>query len=327
MANPIKDITRIAKIAEDMGYTTLWIPDERFNKDPFVILSAAALKTKKIKLATGVTNPYTRNPALIATAIASIDDVSEGRAILGLGAGNPMFTRPLGISQERPISVIRLAVGIIRKLLRGERVTVKSEGFTLSNVKLDFNPRGVVPIYIAGRGPNILRLGGEVGDGVIAGAGLASVEGMRYALTHIKKGAEKVRRDLESLDVVCWVFCSISEEEEDARDVIRPLVAKIINSVPLPALLQIGIKKEDAIKIKRLSENRRFNERTNLSEYIGREIIDRFSIAGSPDYCLERIEELVSSGVKHIGILPFANTYLNHGEIVEIFARKIMKKF
>jgi len=327
METPVKEIVDTGKKAEERGYSIIWIPDERFNKNPYVILSALATNTNHITLATGVTNPYTRNPVFTAAAIASVDDLSNGRALLGLGAGSPMVTRPLSILQENPISTVREAVTVIRKLLKGETVTVHRKEFNLLNVKLDFEPKNVVPIYIAGRGPKILELGGEIGDGIIEGAGLASTKGMEYAFSHIRKGASKAKRDIENLDVVCWAFLSISDDEEQARDVLRPLISRIVNAVPLVTLIEIGVEKEQAAKIKKLFELKGpfADEHANLRKYVGTDLIDQFSIAGSPEYCLERVEELIERGVTHIGVLPFANPSLDHKGVIATFAQKVVK--
>lgn len=328
MNTPVREIVDTGKKAEEMGYSIIWIPDERFNKNPYVILSALAVTTTHVTLATGVTNPYTRNPVFTAAAIASIDDLSNGRALLGLGAGSPMVTRPLNIPQKKPISTVTEAVHVIRRLLKGDTVTVHRKEFNLLNVKLGFAPKNVVPIYIAGRGPHILELGGEIGDGVIAGAGLASPKGMEYAFSHIQRGASKAKRDIENLDVVCWAFLSISDDEEQARDVLRPLIARIVNAVPLDTLIEIGVEKEHAVKVKKLFESKGpfADEHADLRKYVHADVLDQFSIAGSPEYCRERVEELVSKGVTHIGVLPFANPFLTHKRVIETFARKVMNR-
>ena len=309
------------KKAEKMGYNMIWVPDERFNKNPYVILAGIAVNTKKIALGTGVTNPYTRNPVFTAAAIASINDISEGRAVLGLGAGSPLVCRPLHIKQKRPVATVRKAVTVIRDLLQGGTITVDREEFTLSQVKLDFDA-GSVPIYIAGRGPQMLQLAGEIGDGVIAGAGLATPQGMAYAFSHIKRGnPEKC-----GLDIVCWAFLSISDDEEKARDVLRPLIARIVNAVPLDTLVHIGVKKKEAITVKQLFKEKGVfaDEVVNLRDYIGTGLIDQFSLCGSPDYCRERVEQLIQTGVTHIGVLPFANPFNDYTDIVETFAKKVM---
>jgi 5,10-methylenetetrahydromethanopterin reductase len=321
MKTPIKDMITTGKKAEEMGYTMIWVPDERFNKNPYVILAALAVNTKNILLGTGVTNPYTRNPVFTAAAIASINDLSEGRAVLGLGAGSPLVCRPLAIRQKRPVATVKKAVTVIRDLLKGGTVTVDREEFTLSKVKLDFDA-GLVPIYIAGRGPQMLQLGGEVGDGVIAGAGLATPQGMTYAFSHIKGG----NPDKCALDIVCWAFLSISDDEEKARDVLRPLIARIVNTVPLDTLVHIGVKKKEAVTVKQVFKEKGVfaDEVVDLREYIGADLIDQFSLCGSPAYCLERVEKLIQTGVTHIGVLPFANPLYDHTEIVETFAKKVM---
>src|SRR4051794_18965122 len=104
---------------EDLGLGTLWYADERFYREPYVGLAACALATSRLLLGTCVTDPYTRHPALTAAAIASLDELSNGRAVLGLGAGISGYNN-LGITLERPAIRLREAITMVRRLLAGE---------------------------------------------------------------------------------------------------------------------------------------------------------------------------------------------------------------
>lgn len=177
----VKQLIEMIRLAEHEGYEIAFITDEGLYRNAYAILAACALQTKKIKLGIGVANPYTRNPGLIAAAIATLDKISNGRTLLGLGAGSISHLERFGIEQGHPIKALNEAVMVIKKLLKGQIVTHVGEEFGLHDAKLDFSSKWIPPIYIAGRGPRILQLSGEVGDGVIAGAGLVSEDGMKYA--------------------------------------------------------------------------------------------------------------------------------------------------
>jgi len=296
------------RVDRDSAYENMFVADERFYRNTYAQLTLAARHTTDVDLATGVTNPYTRNPALTAAGIATIDELSGGRAFLGLGAGSPMALDPVGIDQEYPIGAVRDAVGVIRRLLDGEAVTLERPEFELHDLELDFEPPGRVPIYVAGRGPQILSLAGHVGDGAIAGAGLVSESGMEYAMERVAIGAEQGDRDADEVDLVCWAFLSIAENRDVATDAVTPLVAKIVTAVPLETLTTIGVPREDAERIKGLPDTGDLSTE-RLREAVSRQVIEQFSFAGTPAQCRDHLGRLVDMGVDHVAVLPFENDH------------------
>lgn len=299
-------VEAVTAIDDRLRFETLFVADERFYRNPYAQLAVAAEHTSTVGLGTGVTNPYTRNPAFTAAGIATIDELSGGRAHLGFGAGSPMVLDPLGVDQSTPIGTLRDAVGVVRALLRGESVSIDRPAFSLDDVALDFEPRGEVPVYVAGRGPQILSLGGHVGDGVIAGAGLTSPDGMAYALERIARGAEHGGRDIDALDVVCWAFLSVAGDREVALDAVTPLVARIVQAVPTDTLAAIGVPRKDADAVKAIDDVDALPA-ARLRAVVPRSVVEQFSIVGTPAECRAHVERLLDVGVEHIAVLPFAN--------------------
>ena len=125
-SRPARALAALAARAEELGYDDLWLADERFFRDVYACLATCALATRRIRLATGVTDPYSRHPALTAMALATLDELSGGRAVLGIGAGVSGF-RELGVDASRSAVAIREAVELIRRLLAGDTVTAKGE--------------------------------------------------------------------------------------------------------------------------------------------------------------------------------------------------------
>ncbi len=304
------------------AYGTLFVADERFYRNPYALLAVAAEHTEHIALSTGVTNPYTRNPVFTAAAIATIDELSGGRARLGLGAGSGMVLDPLGVDQSSPVGAVRDAVAAIRALHRGESVSVDRPAFTLDDVALDVPADREVPIYVAGRGPQLLSLGGHVGDGVIAGAGLTSPEGMRYALERVAVGAEHGDRSVDDVDVVCWAFLSIASDREVALDAVAPLVARIVRAVPTDTLAAIGVPREDAEAVKAIDDLDALSA-ADLRAAVPRSIVEQFSIVGTPEQCREHVERLADVGVEHVAVLAFANEERGVRGNLEAFAAEV----
>ncbi len=148
------DLTYFSKLAEDLGYHSIWVP-EIWGRDAFSLISHMASITEKIKLATGTISGYSRSPALIAQTAATMDEYCEGRLILGLGISSVYLNEYWhGAKFERPIRRTLECVEIIRTILAGKRVDYDGEIFRLKNFKLLFKPlRSDIPIYIASMGP------------------------------------------------------------------------------------------------------------------------------------------------------------------------------
>ena len=155
------DLKEYAGIAEGAGYESLWVTERYFHEETFSLLGFLAAVTQDIKLGLGVTNPYTRNPALLAMASATLDRISGGRFMLGLGRSEGIVIRDrMGIPYSNPLSTMKEAVAIIGDLLAGERVTTTEGRFRLGNIHLETKPiQKKPPIYLAAMGPKALRLG------------------------------------------------------------------------------------------------------------------------------------------------------------------------
>ncbi|RQG94889.1 LLM class flavin-dependent oxidoreductase [Natrarchaeobius chitinivorans] len=312
-------------VDSELAYDNLLVGDERLYHNTYTYLALAAANTERVGLGTGVTNPYTRHPALTASAIATVDELSDGRAMLGLGAGSPIVLDPLGYDQSDPIGTVRDAVKIISNTLDGEEASISRPEFALEDTGIDVEPVSDVPVYVAGRGPAILGLGGFRGDGVIAGAGLASVAGMEYAYEHIEKGASKADREVDDLDVVCWAFLSVAEDRETAIDGVNPLVARIVNKAPLKALTAIGIDEADARRVKELEAPHELLP-AEIREYVPAAVTEQFSIAGTPEECRDHVDRLREIGVDHVGLLAFENDVHSYGQNLEMFSEEVIDR-
>src|SRR5512132_609645 len=130
----------LAGLAESTGFDDFWLADERFFREVYACLTLCALRTRRIRLGPCVTDPYSRHPALTAMAIATLDEISGGRALLGIGAGISGFAE-LGVRRERPARAIREAITLIRRLLSGEEADLQGEVVRFNQGRLDFTPR------------------------------------------------------------------------------------------------------------------------------------------------------------------------------------------
>ena len=179
MLRALRDITSVS-LGSEIVLTEMF----------FVTAARVARETGQIKLGLGNTNPYSRHPAVIALAAATLSENSNGRIVLALGAGGPGQLKPIGIETwRRPLLAVREAVAIVRLLLSGGEKTYEGKIFRMRNAQLPFEISHRIPIYVSAIGPRMLELAGEVGDGVfIAGPPLKHV---RNAIDLIRKGASK----------------------------------------------------------------------------------------------------------------------------------------
>jgi 5,10-methylenetetrahydromethanopterin reductase len=294
---PLSDLARAADWAESAGIDAIWVPDERFFRDVYPTLTAIASATSTVQLGPCVTDPFVRHPALTAMAVGTLQEVSGGRAALGIGAGISGFAA-LGISQQHTAPTIREGVALIRSLLADGKADVDGRIIRFRG-RLDFQATSV-PIYIAGRGPRVLELAGEVGDGVIIGA-LASEEGLRYASERIAAGARKVGRAPEAIRRILWLHTYVAEEGARAHLAARRIILAVLQS-SRPILSKIGVKLSP--QLAELVDNApygyHFHADESVWDLIPESLVPTFTAAGSPDEVCARIREISARGIDHV---------------------------
>jgi 5,10-methylenetetrahydromethanopterin reductase len=162
---PVGALVELAQLAERVGCQRCWIYDEgTVTRDVYVTLTAIAGATETIRMGPGITNPFVRHPGATAAAVATLDELSGGRAYLGLGAGGGLTLGPLAIERDRPLTAVRDMVETVRQLFAGERVTHRGHAFSFDGARLDYARPGI-EILLAGRGPRMVALGGGLADG------------------------------------------------------------------------------------------------------------------------------------------------------------------
>jgi 5,10-methylenetetrahydromethanopterin reductase len=305
---PAAELLALATQAERLGYDAVWCNDDRLQHDVVAMLAAIAQRTDRVLLGPGVTNPYSRHAALIATAIATLDELSDGRARLGLGAGGTNH-RALGVRREAPAAALREAVGLVRGLLAGERVSVDGRVVRAHEARLDFEPRRAdVPVYIGSRGPRVLELAGEVADGVIVG-NIATQDGWSYALGRIEQGARRAGRDIESVEVCAWLYTCVADDADAACDAIRPMVGtSLITSRPILGQLSVEMPARFAAAMERVDWRLDADVVGEAARMLPREILDAFGLAGTAADCRARLGALLEAfpQISEVVIVPFA---------------------
>jgi 5,10-methylenetetrahydromethanopterin reductase len=332
-ATPVKKMFKIAKVNEEAGFDSIWVPDHILFIPPGIVpeawstLAAVAAETEKAALGTCVSDPHRCHPAVLAQKVATVDQISGGRVILGLGAGEAMNLEPFGIRWKRPVSKLIEFVTIIRMLWSGEMLNYEGRFWTLKDAFLQINPvEGRIPVYFGANGPRTLRLTGEMADGWLSIPLSPKLYEKRLKL--VKEGAEKAGRSLNDIDTGVYLYTSVTEKAEDAYKQIEKIRSQVI---PSPELLrEAGYKVELPEELQSISyfkallNSEWLQKFLAFGELIPKEAAIKFSIAGTVEDCINKIDEFVKAGVKHFLLL---NVGPDPRQVMKAYSEEIIPHF
>jgi coenzyme F420-dependent oxidoreductase len=289
-----KEFIEIAQLAEDLGYDSIWVP-EMWGRDAFSVLGLLASHTKKIKLATGIIPVYSRSPAVIAQTIATLDEISDGRMMLGLGTSGPVVIENWhGVPFEKPLQRTKEYVEIIRMILNSERVNYEGEIFKLKNFRLQFKPfRKDIPIFIAAMGSKNIQLTGEIADGWIPF--LVPPEQLQISIYELVKGAEKTGRTLDNIVVSPYIPAAVTKDENLAEDVIKEYIAYYVGGMGTfyhQAMVRYGFKSEADGIVQAWSGG----DKSAAIKNVTREMVDSFTICGNSESGRLKIDQYLKNG-------------------------------
>jgi 5,10-methylenetetrahydromethanopterin reductase len=297
------EFCRMVKEVEDLGFDYLWLADSSLHaRYVYSYLTLAAVNSKRLKIGTNCTHPHTRHPAVNVNAFITVNEISGGRVNIGVGAGDSPVME-LGYHIGR-LKEMRQWIEVARRLLAGERFDYDGDYFSLHGAGIHHGLDGVdaPKIYVTASGPKMLALAGELADGVIFHPG-AFREGLEFALSNIREGAERAGKSMEDIDV-CWqVMGAIDEDRTVAREKARPLAAWFPKRSPHYCQLA-GIDDELVTKIRDAYGGGEFHEAQAAIKLTTDEMVDKFVVAGDVDDWRERIEMARALGVNHIELFP-----------------------
>src|SRR5262245_7668362 len=222
-ARTVQEAVNRAKRAEALGYEAIFFADSQMgNVDPYQVMALCAVNTKKIRFGTAVTNMVYRDPTITANLFATLNEISEGRAVVGLGTGDgPVYS--LGRTATK-LADFEKGLGVIRDLLHDRGIDVaKNKERAGGNVQLKVGKRPV-PIYISAEGPKILRVAGRICDGVILGTGFDK-RVTDWARQRVAEGAKEARRSLDEIDLMPAGMIVVDDDGDLARKRVRSRMA------------------------------------------------------------------------------------------------------
>jgi 5,10-methylenetetrahydromethanopterin reductase len=308
------------QLAERLGFDSVWLGDSQLLwRDLWVLLGAGAATTSRITLASGVTNPVTRHPTVTAGAVMSLQELSGGRAILGIGVG---FTSVVMLGQQRATRAeLRRAVELIRALCSGE--SVPGEGGAL---RLVFGAPGQCPpIVVSGSGPKMLRLAGEIGDGVVLQGCPIGSDALPTMLGHVREGRRAAGRGAEPCTAYLSIAASVHPDRAPALAAVKSHVAVSLMKPRWPASPQAMSVAESARAAYRSDDHMSPEANARFAAVIPDAVIPEFAIAGTPDECIASCRWLFEGGIHEITIRPYGVEGESRGAAMEAFARDVMR--
>ena len=294
----IHELVRLAVLAEKAGFDYVWFPHDTFMANTWVITSAVAAHTSRIQIGSVGTNPYTTTPAEVATYIATLDELSHGRAVLGLGLHTEKMVEWTGICASDYMVRTREAVEIIRALLRGEVVAYQGEAFHWTEqCYLRFKPyRAAVPIYVCAFGAEYLAMSGAIGDGSLPM--ITPPESAAYMVAEITAGARAAGRNPADVDIAGCGWLSLAENRGEATKVLRKMISYFGPYLEAPALATIGLVPEDFRGISELVEAGKYDE---AAAQVTDQMTD-LAIRGTPQDVIRRIESIAAMGITQVSL-------------------------
>ncbi|HEX6844097.1 MAG TPA: LLM class flavin-dependent oxidoreductase [Actinomycetota bacterium] len=298
-AYPPREFRSMVERIDAMGFSHLWLTDSSLHaRNSYAYLTLAATASPRLLLGTAVTNPLTRHPAITAVAAATVDEISEGRMILGIGAGDrPLLA--LGMKPARLASV-RVAIESIRALWSGVEVTVEDPAFALHDAHLRFEARHDIPVYISASGPKTLELAGEVADGVILLVGLFP-EALAWALDHVDRGAAKAGRARPHVAV--FAYGAIDDDESRALGSARSIAAWFPQTAPVICELG-GLPTSLIDEVRGRYQGGEFQEAADAANLLPDEFVRKVALAGNAHQARERLEAVAAAGADSVHVFP-----------------------
>lgn len=319
----------IARAADAAGIDAIWVSEDPEGWDAFALLGAIAAVTVRAALGTGVTSPYPRHPNLLAAAVSTLDRLSGGRAVLGLGGGQIEWHRDaLGVDTGKPLAVLRETISLLRDWWLPPHQASSPDGahFRVRHWERTIAPlQEHVPVYLAAAGPRALALAGSACDGVIFNI-LTGEDFLRQAIPRVRQMAVAAGRDPDDLAFVLRTPVEVvfdAAAERQAIDRGKSILA-LIHTLPgmerlvtvegfdVPALLddvrEVMHTEETLAEGGGFPELRRAGDLRAARALIPDELLQQLAIIGPLPVVRERLQRLESLGVTHVSVMPPAES-------------------
>jgi 5,10-methylenetetrahydromethanopterin reductase len=318
--NPFLDASTVlaeAQLAERMGYDGVWIADSQLIwREVYVLLGATAVTTSNVLVGTAVTNPVTRHAAVTASSAMTLQELSGGRMRLGIGVGDSSL-KTMGLTAA-PRHDLESYVSTVRALCAGK--TVKS---STGEMQLGFgDAQQTPPIIIAGAGPKMLELAGEIGDGVMLSGAARNDAALASMLEYVKTGRARTARKSKPYRLIVGCAGAVDADGHKAKVAVRPHVARGL----------LTARWDRSARAREVSEQVKakydyyshMNPNAPHAQLVPDDVVPEFAIGGTPDECIGQIRGLEDAGIDELTIYPYAVEGGSRSDVISAFARDVL---
>ncbi|MEM3587126.1 MAG: LLM class flavin-dependent oxidoreductase [Candidatus Jordarchaeaceae archaeon] len=329
----LSDIYDAVSYANNNGFDSVWLGDHLVGvgikvwdaMEPFPTLAAIASRTK-LKLGISVVDTARRHPAVLAQNITTVDHISNGRLIVGIGAGESPSIRPFGIRWDKPVSMMKETIEIVKKFFSGGTIDYDGEFYKLRNAFLLPLPfqQPHPPFWIAANSPRTRKIAAEMGDGWIPQA--LTPEEYKKFWKEIESHAKKVGRDPDKIVKANTIYARVSKKEEEGVNPIE-LPAKMLSVFWPETLKKKGINIPEEFGLRRFTYSPESIKRVmDFAKKIPFEAVEDRFIYGTPENCIERIDKLYKAGNHYFVCILLVPTK-HRKEQYELWGKKIIPYF
>jgi 5,10-methylenetetrahydromethanopterin reductase len=310
---PVSDVAQFVSRCEVAGFDGVGILDSQMlERDVFVSMAMAAQATSRIRICSAVLNPVTRHVSVMASAIKTVSETAPGRAEFWIGRGFSSV-QTIGVPPAT-VKEMRECVLTLKSLLSGEEVTFNGDTSKAATSRMRHGDSQLPRILIAAHGPRTIEVAGEVADGVLLQVGIHP-KAMELARQHLEAGARRAGRNPAELEVVLCATTIIMDDQQEAREMARPLcVQRLVEKSHAPYLQVAGIDARGLEIPPELSElypdiphAEDWEKARRLCSFLPDEILaqmcDAIGLVGTPEYCAQQLQQAEANGIKHLYLM------------------------
>ncbi|MFC7073594.1 5,10-methylenetetrahydromethanopterin reductase [Halovenus rubra] len=284
---PVPQLVEHATHAADSGFEAVFCSHHYNNRDEFTALAAIAQATADIRLGPGITNPYEAHPVTLASRMATLDELADGRGVFGIGAGDPSTLGNLGFDHDDALRRVLETMQVSRRLWDGERID-QDGTFEATDAGLNYEA-GEIPVYVGAQGPHMTRMAAKYADGVLFNG--SHPRDIEWAAQRVSEGRQQRddKTGSTTFDFVAYASVSVAADRVAARESARPPVAFIAAGAPPPVRSRHGINDAAANDIQEAISAGEF---TAAFDAVTEQMIDAFCVAGTPKEVTDRLNRL-----------------------------------
>jgi len=300
----MSEMVELARRADEIGMESIWMSDHICFRDSITAATVFLATTKKIKVNPAPLSPYSRHPMVTAMALTTMEEFAPGRVAATAGTANPTALAEIGIEATHPLKTMREYLALLRSLFSGEPVHFKGDVFSVEGAQMGFTPTTPIPIYMTAVRPRMLRLAGEISDGILLSAGCAPGY-IRKCVDEAARGRVK-RGASTSIDVAGFIAASVADDAREAIDATKTFLAYIFRNQHHAENLRLG---GGSVDQEHLADRIAKRDWEQAKKLISDEVVYAHSISGTPEDCHKRLTQFIDGGLDLPLLMPLGTQH------------------